>query len=112
MGDNNCGQLYRFVPNAARDALTFTSMELQDLVADNNTETNSLTWGAGFGQLTDIKAGPDGAIYLSAFSITGGYPGQIYRIDLPEPGGGLLALGAVLLRLSSRQRRPNQLCSL
>jgi glucose/arabinose dehydrogenase len=37
VGDNNCGQLYRFVPNAARDALSFTSMELQDLVADNNS---------------------------------------------------------------------------
>ena len=85
VGDNNCGQLYRFVPNAARDALSFTSMELQDLVADNNSnvcadEMSEIILGNGFGVVTDLEPGPDGWIYaVSLFS------GVIYRIG-PKPG--------------------------
>src|SRR5262245_21368569 len=56
VGDNNCGQLYRFHPNAARDALTFTSMGLQDLVADNGAAICSgdmaeIQYGSSFGAI-------------------------------------------------------------
>ncbi|HEX9426640.1 MAG TPA: PQQ-dependent sugar dehydrogenase, partial [Candidatus Polarisedimenticolia bacterium] len=37
VGDNNCGQLYRFGLNASRDALVLTSTPLQDRVADNGS---------------------------------------------------------------------------
>lgn len=85
VGDNNCGQLYRFIPNAARDALSFTTLELQDLVADNNSmicsdEMSEIVLGNGFGVITDLEPGPDGWIYaVSLFS------GVIYRIG-PKPG--------------------------
>jgi glucose/arabinose dehydrogenase len=85
VGDNNCGQIYRFRPNAARDGLSFTSPALQDLVADNGTsqcsaEMNEIIFGGGFGVITDIENGPDGSLYVVSLS-----HGAIYRIA-PRPG--------------------------
>jgi glucose/arabinose dehydrogenase len=85
VGDNNCGQLYRFVPNAARDGLSFTSPELQDRVADNNAaicsaEMSEIFFGGGFGVITDLENGPDGWLYV--VSLTGG---AVFRIG-PRPG--------------------------
>ena len=85
VGDNNCGQMYRFVPNAARDALTFTSMALQDRVADNSAgicsaEMSEILFGAGFGVITDLENGPDGKLYVVSLS-----KGTVYRIG-PKPG--------------------------
>jgi len=85
VGDNNCGQLYRFVPNAARDGLSFTSPALLDRVADNNAATCSaemseILFGSGFGVITDLENGPDGWLYV--VSLTGG---AVFRIG-PRPG--------------------------
>ena len=85
VGDNNCGQIYRFVPNAARDGLVFTSPALQDKVADNSAgicsgEMAEIFFGAGFGLITDLENGPDGRLYV--VSLTGG---AVYRIG-PKPG--------------------------
>jgi len=85
VGDNNCGQMYRFVPNAARDGLTFTSQALQDLVADNaagicSAEMSEIVFGTGFGVITDLKTGPDGKLYVVSLS-----KGAVYRIG-PKPG--------------------------
>jgi len=85
VGDNNCGQLYRFRLNASRDALAFSSAGLLDRVADNADdrcagEMDEVRFGSGFGIVTDLENGPDGRLYvLSA------YPGRLFRIG-PRPG--------------------------
>jgi aldose sugar dehydrogenase len=85
VGDNNCGQMYRFVPNAARDGLSFTSPALQDLVADNSAalcsaEMSEIIFGSGFGVVTDLENGPDGRLYVVSLT-----QGTLYRIG-PKPG--------------------------
>ena len=85
VGDNNCGQLYRFAPNAARDGLSFASPALQDLVADNgaavcSAEMSEIIFGSGFGVVTDLENGPDGRLYLVSLG-----QGRVYRIG-PKPG--------------------------
>lgn len=80
VGDANCGVLWRFGLNTARDGIALSSPELQDLVADNDldlctAELGEVTFGSGFGVVTDIKPGPDGLVYV--VSLTGG---AIYRI--------------------------------
>ncbi len=85
VGDNNCGQLYHFRLNAARDSLAFSSTVLQDRVADNgglvcSAEMAEILFGSGFGVVTDLERGPDGRLYLVSLS-----RGTIDRIG-PRPG--------------------------
>ena len=80
VGDNNCGQLYRFRLNAARTALSFSSPALQDTVANNagavcTDEMAEILFGSGFPVITDIENGPDGKLYIVALN-----GGAIYRI--------------------------------
>ena len=82
VGDANCGNLWHFEPNAARDGLAFTSLELQDRVADNTPDANLCTqelsevaFASGFGVVTDVKSGPDGLLYVVSLT-----EGAIYRI--------------------------------
>jgi glucose/arabinose dehydrogenase len=84
-GDNNCGQLYRFKLNPARDGLSFSSAFLQDRVADNSGltcsgEMGEILFGSGFGVITDLENGPDGRLYVVSLSL-----GAVYRIG-PKPG--------------------------
>jgi glucose/arabinose dehydrogenase len=84
VADNNCGQIYRFRLNAARDGLLFADPLLQDRVADNTGcagEMNEILFGGGFGAgLTDLENGPDGRVYVVSYG-----RGTIYRIG-PKPG--------------------------
>ena len=80
VGDINNGTLYRFKPNAARDGFVFTDPALTDLVADSAAELNEVTFGTGFGGITDVKVGPNGLLYVLGFS-----QGKIYVIS--RPGG-------------------------
>ncbi len=85
VADNNCGQLYRFSLNAARDRLAFFSSALQDRVADNGSATCSgemseILLGAGFGVVTDMENGPDGRLYVVSLSNE-----TVYRIG-PKAG--------------------------
>jgi aldose sugar dehydrogenase len=85
VGDNNCGQIYRFKLNAARDGLTFTSSVLQDRVADNpgvrcSDEMGEILFGSGFGVMTDLENGPDGRLYIVSL-----FSGTVYRIG-PKAG--------------------------
>ena len=84
VADNNCGQIYRFHLNPARDGLEFSAPELQDRVADNTGcagEMDEILFGSGFGGgLTDMENGPDGRVYVVALG-----RGVIYRIG-PKPG--------------------------
>jgi aldose sugar dehydrogenase len=66
----NPGNLYRFRLNGARTAFTFADPSLQDKVADNlalddfETEGGEILFGTGFGIVTHIETGADGALYL------------------------------------------------
>ena len=81
VGDNNSGQVFAFPLNAQRDGFDFTEFpNLQDLVANNNSERDEVSIGRGFGAITDLEVGPDGALYVVSIS-----RGTIYRIVGPDP---------------------------
>jgi aldose sugar dehydrogenase len=69
--------LYHFDMNKDRTALLLDGT-LSDKIADSETEIEGITFGEGFGTITDIKAGPDGYLYV----VTGVRDdhGTIYRI--------------------------------
>ena len=78
----NPGQLYRFRLNGGRNKFEFDDERLKDKVADNTarddwqTEGEEILFGTGFGVVTDIQTGPDGALYLVSPSA-----GNIRRIS-------------------------------
>jgi aldose sugar dehydrogenase len=83
VGDYNNGNLYFFKLNNTRTGFNFHSNSnqqlgggtLSDLVADNDRETSEVTFGTGFGAITDLKTGPDGYLYIVSI-----VDGNIYRI--------------------------------
>lgn len=75
VGDINNGALYRFDLNSDRTALELSG-SLDDMVADTPAENQAVTFGTGFGGITDIKVGPDGNLYVLSF-----IDGAIYQID-------------------------------
>ena len=88
VGTVNCGAIYRFSLNAARDALSFTSVELEDAVADNQgnlceREQAEIAFGHDFGIVTDIENGPDGLVYVLSMTTN-----AIYRLRPVEPVTG------------------------
>jgi len=76
VGDSNNGNLYSFPLNLDRDGFELGGFAgLSDLVADDVTERNAVRIGSGFGGITDLKEGPDGAVYVVSIG-----NGAIYRI--------------------------------
>ena len=80
IGDNNNGNFYFFKLNKDRTGIEIDDIQqsagLSDLVIDNNEELSAITFGTGFGSITDIKTGPDGFLYMLSFD-----DGSIYRIS-------------------------------
>jgi glucose/arabinose dehydrogenase len=75
VGNVNNGNLYFFTVNDDRTGLTLDgSSGLADLVADNTAELSAVTFGTGFGEITDIETGPDGYLYILSLN------GSLYRI--------------------------------
>jgi glucose/arabinose dehydrogenase len=75
VGNINNGILYFFTVNDDRTGLTLDgSSGLADLVADNNAELSAVTFGTGFGGITDIETGSDGYLYILSID------GSLYRI--------------------------------
>ncbi|HEX2013756.1 MAG TPA: hypothetical protein VLA68_00880, partial [Nitrososphaera sp.] len=74
VGDINNGALYRFELNENRSALGLEG-SLADTVADSPDESEQVTFGKGFGGITDIETGPDGYLYVLSFT-----EGAIFRI--------------------------------
>ncbi len=74
VGDFNNGNLYYFTVNETRDGLALVGSGLEDLVADDSDETDAVTFGTGFGAISDIETGPDGYLYVLT------YTGDLYRI--------------------------------
>ncbi len=81
VADNNIGNIYAFPLNPARTGLDVPALppNLQDLVAQNQTEANQLRIGQGFGAITDMKKGPDDHVYVVDVF------GRIFRITGPVP---------------------------
>jgi glucose/arabinose dehydrogenase len=79
VGDYNYGNLYYFEVNSTRTGFKFdpnAQPGLTDLVADNQNEVSEVTFGTGFGAITDVKTGPvDGFLYVLSIN-----DGNIYRI--------------------------------
>jgi aldose sugar dehydrogenase len=73
VGDNNFGNLYYFSVNPDRSALVLDN--IPDLLIDNEQEQTSITFGNGFGAITDLETGPDGYLYVMSYD-----DGVIYRI--------------------------------
>ena len=79
VGDINNGNLYFFKVNKDRTGVELDSNQptgVADLVIDNNDELSSITFGTGFGGITDIQTGPDGLLYILSYN-----DGNIYRIS-------------------------------
>ena len=98
VGDCNNGNLYRFHLNQNRDGFVFQSSQLQDKVVNPGDSMDEITFGTGFGCLTDVKFGPDGLLYIVSLS-----DGTLYRIMPKNPDAlnyvpyivipGLIAVG-------------------
>ena len=80
VGDIVRGNLYFFEVNENRDGITLDTTQqqagLSDLVVDSEDELSAITFGSGFGGITDIETGPDGNLYVLSFD-----DGIIYEIS-------------------------------
>jgi aldose sugar dehydrogenase len=98
VGGNNFAEVYLFRLNANRTGFVLGG-GLADLVADSATERQVVEFGSGFGAVTDIQMGPDGAAYVTSIG-----DGTIYRI-VPEPSLGVMLLaGSLALGVCARRR--------
>ena len=80
VGDYNNGNLYYFEVNSTRTGIKLNLSQqqtgLSGLVVDNDTQLSAVTFGTGFGGITDIKTGPtDGFLYVLSIN-----DGNIYKI--------------------------------
>jgi glucose/arabinose dehydrogenase len=104
------GYLFRFLLDAPRTGIDPSDPLLADHVADNlarfdDTETESLLFGTGFGIVTDIQTGPDGDLYVLSLSQGSLYAISALTAPVPAPGTlALLALGALVLMTRSTKR--------
>jgi glucose/arabinose dehydrogenase len=80
VGDITRGNLYFFQVNENRDGILLDTTQqqsgLSDLVVDSENELSAITFGSGFGGITDIETGPDGNLYVLSFD-----DGIIYEIS-------------------------------
>jgi hypothetical protein len=69
-GDFNFGNLFKFVLNEQRDGLYIEEFEegLADKVVNNEEELSAITFGSGFGMISDIKTGSDGFVCILSYS--------------------------------------------
>jgi glucose/arabinose dehydrogenase len=94
VGDVRKGNLYFFEVNENRDGIDLNTAQqnagLSDFVVDTEEELSSVTFGSGFGGITDIETGPDGFLHVlsyykeseSAFlDLTKNNNGTIYKIS-------------------------------
>lgn len=99
VGANNTGELYLLRLNETRDGFVLGG-DLADHVADTTAERNLTRFGQGFGALTDLQVGPDGALYATSIA-----NGIVYRIaPVPEPAA-TVAIAAAASHFFCRRRR-------
>ena len=63
VGDFHNGNIYDFELNKDRTNFVLKN-DLSDKIANSHGELQSITFGKGFGAITDIKIGPDGYLYV------------------------------------------------
>jgi len=104
VGDYNKGFLYRFTLDGTRKRLSLTG-DLSDLVFDDMDEGGSLVLAEGFGGISDLETGPDGALYVVSFG-----NGDVHKItgETTEPPEQDLALSQVKVpkKISLSQAKP------
>jgi glucose/arabinose dehydrogenase len=80
VGDYNGGTLYYFIINEQRNDINLDNFRvrgtLSDRVIDTPEEQSAITFGTGFGRISDIKTGPDGLLYILSYG-----DGRIYRLS-------------------------------
>lgn len=87
VGDITSGTLFYFEPDTDRTGIALASDPLlSDLIANNDEEISSVTFGTGFTGITDIETGPDGNLYILTFDRGAEGLGSLYRI-LPTGEG-------------------------
>ena len=75
VGDYNNGNLYYFEVNSTRTGIK-PQAGLSGLVVNNDNQLSAVTFGTGFGAISDIKTGPtDGFLYVLSIN-----DGTIYKI--------------------------------
>jgi len=74
VSDIKYGKIYHFDLNEVRDGLILSG-KLADKIANKDKETKPVTFGEGFGGISDMKIGPDGYLYVLSFG-----HGKIYKI--------------------------------
>jgi len=67
VGDVHNGRLWHFDLNENRTGLSLKG-ELADKIANYYNETAGIVLGEDFGEITDIKVGPDGYVYVVVYS--------------------------------------------
>ncbi len=76
VGDYNNGNLYYFELNSTRTGIKPDAGLSGSLVVDNEDQLSAVTFGTGFGAISDIKTGPkDGLLYVLSIN-----DGTIYKI--------------------------------
>lgn len=80
VGDYNNGNLYYFEVNSTRTGINLDinqeKIGLSSLVVDNANQQSAVTFGTGFGGISDIKIGPtDGFLYVLSIN-----DGIIYKV--------------------------------
>ena len=80
VGDYNNGNLYYFEVNSTRTGINLDinqeKIGLSSLVVDNANQQSAVTFGTGFGGISDIKIGPtDGLLYVLSIN-----DGIIYKV--------------------------------
>ena len=80
VGDYNNGNLYYFEVNSTRTGINLDinqkKIGLSGLVVDNDNQQSAVTFGTGFGGISDIKIGPtDGFLYVLSIN-----DGIIYKV--------------------------------
>lgn len=81
VGDYNNGNLYYFEVNSTRTGIkpdiNQEKAGLSNLIVDDDNQLSAVTFGNGFGAISDIKTGPkDGFLYVLSIN-----DGSIYRIE-------------------------------
>ena len=93
VGDVNNGNLYHFKPTATRDGFVLQNPALADLVADDISERQEVTFGT-FGGISDLKVGPDGLLYILSIGL-----GKIFVVSRTS---GFVPSETPLVNLSTR----------
>jgi aldose sugar dehydrogenase len=82
VGDVNLKYIYHFDLTNDRQELSLSD-SLEDKIADNKEELQSVTFAEGFNRITDLEVGPDGHLYILSHT---------YQEDPAQPKGTIFRI--------------------